>query len=192
MNENILFLIIACFMSAIGLDTNNKTMLIGSMLVSPFSIPFLKFIKNIFDDKYNNLNLLSELLIFIIVSFLVGFIYGKFNIYNVPIVKTINDTNEEIEILSNSKYYLHTFIYSIISGIVIYLSFNKMKKSYNLINLAGVSIGLSLLPPLVNSGMLFSRNNELDYHKSFNSLKLSIINIVGLLIGINISIILNF
>jgi uncharacterized hydrophobic protein (TIGR00271 family) len=192
MNENIFFLIIACFMSAIGLETNNKTMLIGSMLVSPFSIPFLKFIKNIFDNKYNNLNLLFELLIFIIVSFLFGFIYGKFNIYNIPNFKTNNDTNKEIENLSNSKYYLHTFIYSIISGIVIYLSFNKMKKSYNLINLVGVSVGLSLLPPLVNSGMLFSRNNESDYIKSFNSFKLSIINIVGLLIGIIISIILNF
>jgi uncharacterized membrane protein len=169
MNEKILFLIISGLMSAIGLDTNNNTMIIGSMLISPFSLPFLKFIKNIFDQKYNNFSLLVEVIIFIIVSFLIGFIYGKIHRYNVPNVKTINNMNQEIDKLTNTTYYLHAFIYSIISGIVIYLSFNKMKNSYNLINLVGVSVGLSILPPLVNSGMLFSRNNESDYIKSLTS-----------------------
>lgn len=184
MNQNIFFLVIACIMSAIGLDINSSTMIIGSMLVSPLTSPILTFIKNIFNNKYSNLYLLYELLIFIFICILIGFAYGKFNFYNVPIEKTINNNNEEIESRSNGKYYLHAFLFTFVSGIAIYLSFNKVKKSYNLINLAGVGIGASLLPPLVNSGILLSRNTELDYIKSYNSFLLAIINILGLISGI--------
>jgi uncharacterized hydrophobic protein (TIGR00271 family) len=185
------FLIIACIMAAIGLDINSSTMVIASMIISPLSAPILTFIKNIFNKKYNNLNLLYELLIFIFISILLGFIYGKFNVYNVPIEKTINNNNEEIESRSNGKYYLQAFLFAVISGLAIYLSFNKIKKSYNLLNLIGVGIGASLLPPLVNSGILLSRHTEIDNIKAFYSFKLSIINIIGLITGIIFSYLLN-
>lgn len=182
--KNILFLIIAGFMAAIGIDTNSSSMIIGSMLVSPLTSPILEFIKNIFNKNYNNYYLLFELIIFILLSLIIGFIYGKFNFYNIPINKTINNNNQEIESRGNGKYYIHAFIFTFISGIAIYLSYNKSNNSYNLTNLAGVGIGASLLPPLVNSGILFTRQTEIDNIKSFNSFILAIINILGIISGI--------
>lgn len=188
--QNILFLIIAGFMAAIGIDINSSSMIIGSMLVSPLTSPILTFIKNIFNNNYNNYYLFYELIIFILISLLIGFIYGKFNFYNVPINKTINNNNEEIESRSDGKYYIHAFLFTFIAGIAVYLSYNKLDKSYNLTNLAGIGIGASLLPPLVNSGILFSRNTEIDNIKSANSFMLAIINILGLISGIITSIFL--
>ena len=190
--QNIIFLIIAGFMAAIGLDINSSSMIIGSMLVSPLTSPILTYIENIFNNNYNNLYLFYELVIFICISLLIGFIYGKFNFYNVPINKTINNNNQEIESRSDGKYYMHAFLFTFISGIAIYLSYNKLKKSYNLINLAGIGIGASLLPPLVNSGILFSRNTKIDNIKSLNSFILAIINIAGLSSGIMTSLFLNY
>jgi hypothetical protein len=134
---------------------------------------------------------LYELVIFISIIFITGFIYGKFNFYNVPINKTINNNNEEIESRSDGKYYIHAFIFTFIAGIVICLSLNKTNNSFNITNLIGVGIGASLLPPIVNSGILFSRQTELDNIKSFNSFILAIINILGIFSGIIFSYLLN-
>ena len=178
-------------MAAIGIDINSTTMVICSMLISPLANPILTFIKNIFNEKYNNMHLFYELVIFISIIFIIGFIYGKFNFYHIPINKTINNNNQEIESRSDGKYYMHAFLFTFIAGIVICLSLNKSNNSFNVSNLIGVGIGASLLPPIVNSGILFSRNTELDNIKSFNSFKLAIINILGLLAGIIFSYLVN-
>ena len=178
-------------MAAIGIDINSTTMVICSMLISPLANPILTFIKNIFNEKYNNMHLFYELVIFISIIFIIGFIYGKFNFHHVPINKTINNNNQEIESRSDGKYYIHAFLFTFIAGYVVTLSLNKSNNSFNISNLIGVGIGASLLPPIVNSGILFSRNTELDNIKSFNSFKLAIINILGLLAGIIFSYLVN-
>jgi hypothetical protein len=133
--------------------------------------------------------LIYKLICLIVIPWIIGYCYSKIVTHDFPYIKTINNNNEEIENRSDNKNVLHIFIYAFISGIALCLSFNK-KNNFNIINLIGIGIGCSLLPPIVNSGMLYSRNTKLDNIKSMNSFKLFIINMGGLFSGVLILLIL--
>lgn len=179
MSHDIIYTILASIMASIGLDTNNLTALIGSMLVSPLSNPII----NIMNNEPIQKNILL-LLIYIIICISIGIIYHKF-VYT--LIKDFKITDEMKSRGINKKFdYIYDIMYAIIAGICIYMGSNILNRQVNNMPvLIGVSIGISILPSFVNSGIMFSSGN---YSNGVYSSILGLIYLIGLMGGIKIAV----
>jgi uncharacterized membrane protein len=80
---------------------------------------------------------------------------------------------------SNNDYW-YAILYAFICGICIYISQLNRLERHNIDIAIGVGIGTSLLPPLVNAGLLIA---DQEYDFAYNSFYLTVINMIGLVGG---------
>lgn len=177
--SDIFYTIIASLMASNGLISNSMTGIIGSMLVSPYSNPIIQIGKGI-DDGIIDLTSITHLVIYMIISITIGFVYYKLYSY---IEKdedwSASEDNEILESLTYGRYgtYLTTTIYAILVGFVIRFMIEKGQNDSALI---GCAIGISLLPAMTKTGIYIAKG---DYIKSYNSCRITLFNILGFLIG---------
>jgi len=148
--DYISLVIIASILAFLGLAYNNITIIVASMLVSPImgpvtAVTFGTIIKDWKLVKTGFKSELSGLIICVIIGFLFGLIMGPFE-------NALSWPTEEMENRGNIKGLLSGIFVAIPSGIGVALSILGNNTS----SLVGVAISASLLPPAVNTGILFS------------------------------------
>lgn len=174
------YALLASILAAIGLSNNSYAGIIGSMLVSPISSPIVDiYLKD--NDVSENV---KDLAVLVTVCVAVGVIYYMI-LYK--ILGGTFEMNDEMRSRSEwkGKKYIFDFMYAVVGGMAVYIAYDSNIAKTNINAIVGVGIGASLLPPLVNSGMLLGASLDgyslMDGAKS--SFILTVINIVGLSVG---------
>ncbi|XP_046849320.1 uncharacterized protein LOC124442861 isoform X2 [Xenia sp. Carnegie-2017] len=154
----VMFTILASFIAAVGLVEDNAVVLVASMLVSPLMGPILALTFGIVIKKDNLRNIgfkteICGLAISVVVGLLFGFIAGTFGRSGASwdSVKGIWPTNEMSSRGMTRSLWIGVLI-ALPSGAGVALSV----LGGNAGSLVGVAISASLLPPAVNSGMLWA------------------------------------
>ena len=164
-----IFTFLASLIAVCGYMVNSRDILIGSMLISPLLNPVFSFHKSNSSDTLakNLLKYNGETLSLIIISFITGYIATK-------IIKI----NKETEIMQSTVDWDETYLKSgvnyiipLLAGIILSLA----KDNNNIVAITGVGVTISVLPPLVNSGMLKGLGKD---KKSWASFKLAILNLI--------------
>lgn len=163
MKEYGLKLFLACALAALSLIYNSLEGIIGSFLISPFVISILMMTVN-FEMGFS---------IFVMsIVFCVAMGYTMDKMFD-------RDLKKEGEIMKRI-YEIDvglTFLMSFICGLVFVMSSTK-SLGFGTMELAGAAIAISFMPPLVNAGILYSKN--MDSHANI-SMKIALINIFGVL-----------
>jgi uncharacterized hydrophobic protein (TIGR00341 family) len=159
--------VLSTIIAALGLIKNNPAVIIGSMVIAPLLGPNIAMS---LATTLGDLELGKKAFITGIVGVFIAFILGIF-------MGVILDVNPDIEEIK-SRIYVNIFdvIIAIASGIAGVLAFS----SGTAISLVGVMVALSLLPPLVASGLLlgsgyflYSLGSFLLFLSNFASLNLA-------------------
>ncbi len=160
-------LILSTIIAIFGFATNNVAVIIGAMVIAPLLGPN---IAAAFGITLGDMNLTKK-----------GFITllsGSFMTYIIAIIfgALLHISPSLSQISSRIHLHYSDIIIAISSGIAGVLAFTT---GYNL-SLVGVMVAISLLPPLVASGMLFGSGYFLF---SFSALLLFFINVVSLILS---------
>mmetsp|Transcript_20226 Transcript_20226/g.35970 ORF Transcript_20226/g.35970 Transcript_20226/m.35970 type:complete len:621 (+) Transcript_20226:349-2211(+) len=147
--DYMMLVIVASVLSCIGLVTNNVVIIVASMLVSPLMGPILgvTFGWTMSDYKLMRTGLISELA-GLGICCIVGFIGG---LITVPLIGNELPTKEMWDRALAPAVFIGISI-AIPSGVGVALSVLGNNTS----SLVGVAISASLLPPAVNTGILFA------------------------------------
>ncbi|CAM9594685.1 unnamed protein product [Chrysoparadoxa australica] len=143
-------LLVANFLAAIGLATNNTVVIVASMLVSPIMGPVLGFTfgSTVHDWDLRTLGMRTELLSLVICT-VTGFVTG---IIGIPFLSSESQwPTPEMESRGQLDNLLVGIGIAIPSGVGVALSLLGNNTS----SLVGVAISASLLPPAVNCGLLW-------------------------------------
>ena len=162
----IVFITLAAIVSGAGLLVNSSVVLIAAMILSPLMGPILavSYGLAIRDKKIAYKGLKSQL-IGISIGFFVGIIYGIF-------VKLINpEFIFTSEIVKRSFPKVLDVIIAICGGIAVGFCVTGGIQS----SLVGIAIAVALLPPVVNSGIIFIFG---DFLNSLGSFLLMLTNII--------------
>lgn len=168
-------LILASLIAATSLIGNSKEGVIGSMLVSPLSVPVIGLIGAMFLGNENDaIRSFGFILLSIGIMFGSGYVVGKMNPNFVPGDEMTNRYQAPS---------MNTFINAVIIGSVFAIGALTAHKNIGMgvSELIGAGIAISLLPPIVNAGMAYS-NNSLDdkITKVKNSLMTGVYNMGGI------------
>ncbi|XP_055681745.1 uncharacterized protein LOC129789120 [Lutzomyia longipalpis] len=146
-------LVIASILAGFGLVEDNPLFLAASMLISPLMGPIIAAIFGtvIKDHKLQRLGLINELL-GILMATLVGFIFGLI-ICSVDHRYGIGEGLTQ-EMLSRCE--LHSLLVGVLIAIPSGAAVAIGILGENVGSLAGVAISASLLPPAVNSGLMWA------------------------------------
>uniref|UniRef100_A0A7S1VPU1 DUF389 domain-containing protein n=1 Tax=Sexangularia sp. CB-2014 TaxID=1486929 RepID=A0A7S1VPU1_9EUKA len=144
--------IVAGIVAGIGLGTNNTVFIVASMLVSPIMGPILAItfglaVKDWKLIKQGVITELKDLALLLLLGYIMGFIFvaaGGESAYNWPTYE-MSSRGEVIGLGTG-------FAIALASGFGVALSV----LAGNLSSLVGVAISASLLPPAVNTGLLFA------------------------------------
>jgi Na+-transporting NADH:ubiquinone oxidoreductase subunit NqrD len=198
--KNLLFCILASMLASNGLVNDSANSVIGSMLVSPISNLLITMIHNIHTNKNVDILGISFLaMTYILIGLIVGFFTYLF-VYKLSGNKFILNKQIMSRADLNIIDYVNAFLYAFICGIAFYLAYSTTLKKHNITSLVGIGIGSSLLPPIVNAGILLgasidnigykeNNNSELEENNinalqySGKSLLLFSVNIIGLFVG---------
>jgi uncharacterized hydrophobic protein (TIGR00271 family) len=142
--------IIASLLAGVGLASNNTVVIVAAMLVSPLMGPILAvtFGAVVHDWKLFKQGLITEaigLSVCVITGFFAAFIF-------IPYASVLNWPTNEMESRGFPSALLFGLAIAIPSGLGVALSV----LGNNTASLVGVAISAALLPPAVNTGMLFS------------------------------------
>ena len=171
MSHLYIYTFLASLIAVCGYMANNQTMLIGAMLISPLLTPIFTLNK----DISGNLNLGNSLLkhngkaiSLILVCLITGYIATK-------VIKL----NKETEMMQSTVEWEETYLKSRINYIIpllagIVLAYGK--NDDDIASIIGVGITISVLPPLVNAGMLKGIGGK--DKKAWISFKLAILNLI--------------
>jgi uncharacterized membrane protein len=147
---NIILIIMATFISALGLLYNNTAAILGSMLISSIGTPLVTsvilFVNNYYMKSFGKLlNFLLLVIICTLLSIFIGYLNSEYLIFQTP-------TNEMLARITYTHVVVDVLL-ALASGIV--LGFAIINK--DLISRAGVSLILSITPPLANFGMFYGQ-----------------------------------
>jgi hypothetical protein len=147
MNSDFGYTIAASILTSIGLGTNEIPQMIGGMLISPMANPII----NIFNTGIISKNVI-QLIILIITCIVIGIIYFQvFLSHN----KEFEPTERMIGIADfKGSGYWNDIVYGLVIGMCIYSIHDKLNL-YNTNIVAGIAIGVTILPAFVNSGIMF-------------------------------------
>jgi uncharacterized hydrophobic protein (TIGR00271 family) len=190
-NYNVL-LIIASILAALGLGSNSVATIIASMLVSPLMGPVvgMAYANTIFDYKMFRIGFVTEVLS-LLVCIITGVIVAGCML---PFVVTEDWPTSEMYNRGSMTNFWVGFPVAFFSGLGVAVSLLDEQTS----SLVGVAISASLLPPAVNSGMLWvsffaydpethdfdSPWDKKDFRRmGLTSLGLTLINIVLIIIS---------
>lgn len=160
----LMLVIVASVLAAVGLLTNSSVIIVASMLVSPIMGPILAltFGTLVKDTKMIKTGLRSELAalaICLLVGLLFGLMFAAHSWNNAAFIDDKNNTNsivpvfwppEEITSRGHWSAIISGIVVAAFSGIGVALSV----LGNNTTSLVGVAISASLLPPVVNCGIL--------------------------------------
>jgi len=139
--HNAWILVFAIILASIGLNTNNKAVIIGAMLVSPLMGPILGLGLSSATNDYPTLfRSLRNLSIAVLLSILTSTIYFLLT----PIKEA------QSELLSRTEPSLFDVLIAIVGGLAGIVAGTKKEKYTNVI--PGVSIATALMPPLCTAG----------------------------------------
>ena len=178
--SDIILVGLASVLAANGLISNNISAIISSMLVAPY----LGTVVSIGNKLANNMAVGSDpllMLVYLGISLLVGVVY---NLFNKAVFDNYKDAGYVKSRLVNrsvldTRTVLSLVIFSIVSGVTLayVASNNAFSPMIKTVVLVGISIGVSLLPPVVNSGLLIA---EGEWNYVLSSLGQSLITVLGL------------
>jgi uncharacterized hydrophobic protein (TIGR00271 family) len=139
--HNAWILVFAIILASIGLNTNNKAVIIGAMLVSPLMGPILGLGLSTATNDYPTLfRSLRNLGIAVVLSILTSTIYFLLT----PIKEA------QSELLSRTEPSLFDVLIALVGGLAGIVAGMKKEKYTNVI--PGVSIATALMPPLCTAG----------------------------------------
>lgn len=145
MSHLLLPLIFSSSIAAIGLATNSATVIIGSMLLSPFGGMILYL-----GSGYKNVSIRNDALKILglstVVSVLVGFMFGFF----FRKIKKSDYPSDEMRARGEKYGLIWGFVIALFAG---YLLSTDTIHGDSVTTVIGIGIATSLLPPLIVSGM---------------------------------------
>jgi len=161
-----LFILLAAFIAAVGLINNSPAIIIASMLLSPLMGPILgvsygivtkdkKIIKNGLNGQLNSIILILS----------IGILMGFLTYIILP------DFQPTKEMLSRNYPNLFDIILALCGGIAVGFCVTASIRS----SLVGISIAVSLLPPIVNTGIAISLG---EWSFALGSLMLMLTNVL--------------
>eukprot|EP00929_Paragymnodinium_shiwhaense_P044064 TRINITY_DN22608_c0_g2_i1.p1 TRINITY_DN22608_c0_g2~~TRINITY_DN22608_c0_g2_i1.p1 ORF type:complete len:246 (-),score=35.89 TRINITY_DN22608_c0_g2_i1:179-916(-) len=148
-------LLVAAVIAGVGLATDSTVSVVASMLVSPLMSPILQVSYALADPgcevKWKSV---ATFISGIVVCLLAGAAVGAASYYT-GVVDSYHWPTDEMRGRMKSKSLLPSFVIALASGIGAANAVIPVKgKGVRSNDLVGVAISASLLPPLVNSGML--------------------------------------
>ena len=179
---NILYAVLGGILGALGFLYNSGDVVLGSMLVSPLTSPLLRSITGIItnEHKYTINGIISVLLLSILIVFIgviMGYTNEHFDFFETP--------TEEMKRRISIEHMVVAFIIALIAGITVGIS--TYRKDY--IVMAGISLTISILPPLINAGLYYGdflyhpeKDKNMLYHDFLRSLFLAFVNMLGVMI----------
>lgn len=172
----LLKIVLASFIAAISFISNSQEGVIGSMLISPLSGPIMGLVSAlIIFDIPSSLNAILYLSIGFVLMVVIGMFIGYF--------KQSEKPTDEMK-----KRYKKPDIWTLINGVIIGIVFSIVALSSGsaIIEGVGAGIAISLLPPVVNSGITYM-NKTLEkkerYKNIKNTLLIKLINVFGIIIA---------
>lgn len=165
-------LIIAAFVSAQSLINNSMEGVIASMLLSPLGKPIMQLINAMLSHQFYQM-LFYVILIIGSISILIsiGLVHGYLYRYNYP--------TQEMEKRSNKFNKNQMLIYACIIGVIIALQ--SLSNNTTSLEMVGTAIAISILPPIVNSGIYYLNvRDSKNKIKAYNSFLLGCYNIIGM------------
>jgi uncharacterized hydrophobic protein (TIGR00271 family) len=179
---NVLYAVLGGILGALGFLYNSGDVVLGSMLVSPLTSPLLRSITGIItnEHKYTINGIISVILLSILIVFIgviMGYVNEHFDFFETP--------TEEMKRRISIEHMVVAFIIALIAGITIGIS--TYRKDY--IVMAGISLTISILPPLINAGLYYGdflyhpeKDKNMLYHDFLRSLFLAFVNMVGVMV----------
>lgn len=179
---NVLYAVLGGILGALGFLYNSGDVVLGSMLVSPLTSPLLRSITGIItnEHKYTINGIISVLLLSILIVFIgviMGYANEHFDFFETP--------TEEMKRRISVEHMVVAFIIALIAGITVGIS--TYRKDY--IVMAGISLTISILPPLINAGLYYGdflyhpeKDKNMLYHDFLRSLFLAFVNMIGVMI----------
>jgi hypothetical protein len=191
LNSDFGYTVAASILTSIGLGTNEIPQMIGGMLISPMANPII----NILNTGVIAKNVI-QLIILILTCIVIGMIYFQFFLaHNKEFKPTKKMTG--IADFKGSGYW-NDIVYGLVIGICIYSIHNKLNL-YNTNIVAGIAIGVTILPAFVNSGIMFGAglngltitdDNKIKQNLSMNGVSsayVGFIYLITILIGFTIA-----
>jgi uncharacterized hydrophobic protein (TIGR00271 family) len=180
-SNGIIFIIIGSIIAGFGLFYNNYAIILGSMLISPIGNSILRYSVGYI---YGHLPFIGEgvqsILAQIAIGITFGYLMGTINNQT----KTFNVPTKEMEDRTLTQTYMTDFTISLLCGFIFAYSVLYNQTSA----LVGLSVCVSVLVPLVNSGIYTAiAHNEKDIDKynenmtkALKTFILAILNIIGI------------
>jgi hypothetical protein len=187
--DHFLLTILACVVGAIGFMHDDNSLILGSMLISPFEENAIaqSMLSILLGNYKGTISGMLSLIVLAVVGISIGFVMAEFNRYfdHYYIIPSKN-----MKKLASYKFLITNLVVSIVSGF--FLSYAMINQ--NMAVLHGIALIITILPSLVNSGLYFSlarynkgKNNDLylEYKKnSINSFVIAFINTCGVSISV--------
>jgi uncharacterized hydrophobic protein (TIGR00271 family) len=179
--NGIIFIIIGSIISCLGLFYNSYAIVLGSMLISPIGNSIVRYsLGYIYGHTPFIGQGVQSILAQIAISITIGYTMATLNIQT----KTFKLPTKEMENRTSSDKYITDFIISLLSGFI--LAYSLIYKQTTA--LVGLSLVVSVLPPLVNSGIYtaiaHNEKNIDNYNenmsKALRTFILAIMNILGI------------
>lgn len=168
-------LTLAGIICALALLEDSQEGVIGCMLISPLMLPIIgSSIALLQLDKMNSFKCIMVVLLSILLLIACGKVVASVNL------KPANRSNEVNK--RTNKWTKTTWVFAALVGILVGLSLVSSK--IDTTEMIGVGVAVSLLPPIVNAGILHEGNfNSSDDNTSArNSLNIGLINAVSVFI----------
>ena len=189
MNSDFGYTVAASILTSIGLATNEIPQMIGGMLISPLANPII----NILNTGVITQNII-QLVILISTCIVIGMIYFQFFLSH---NKKFEPTERMIGLADfKGSGYWNDIIYGLVIGVCIYSIHNKVNL-YSTNIVAGIAIGVTILPAFVNAGIMFGAglngfddNNKIERNLNVHGLSSSyvgLIYLITILIGFTIA-----
>ena len=148
--KNTIYLILASILAGIGLFMNTKSVVLGSMLISPISVPIFRSVIGILSFKSavvwkNGLFFLA----LNVIAYLIGITMSLINSY----IEYFDTPTLEMESRVSMPKYVGNIIVPILAGLTMSVA------SYydDMVVLVGIGLVISFLPPVVNGGLYHGR-----------------------------------
>lgn len=156
----LIYVVLASIIAAIGLEYDQDSVILGSMLISPLAVPILHYVTNLYKNNFFAfIAHLSNLVIFSIIAIIIGFIISITN-HNLKIFKNPSSQMKQRADSTIKIFSLDSFI-AFICGILVVIA----SLTNDLVTLAGIGIVVAFLPPLVNSGLYLGSH----FHHNLNN-----------------------
>lgn len=180
-----LALLLASVIASIGLAENSTAIVIGSMAISPLIAMLLQTMKD------NSIKGWSNFIFWLLIPIVVGIVSQtiKVKLFDPYILGRKVEHDDPEELLKRTGKWKDIIIISSVLGFFCGVLLKLFPTDH--VTLAGISIAISLTPPLVASGMFMSNyaifRKKDTVHNITSALLLFLFNILSLALGYKIS-----